>query len=88
MDGSSLITLVLWFAALGLMMWRWSNGDRFHVPACLIGGGIWLLLPLLEPTMRSQQYAVVCVIFLAAALFRSSTEAGMARVQQTPRTGD
>ena len=44
MDGSSLINLVLWLAGFGLMMWRWPHGDHFHVPACLIGGGIWLLL--------------------------------------------
>ena len=80
--------LIVWFCTLGLMMWRWPNGDRFHVPACLIGGAVWLLLPLLEPTMRSQAYAVVCVVFLTSALLRGTTETRMTPVQQSSPNND
>ena len=84
MDGSSLIVLVLWLSALGLMMWRWPNGDRFHIPACIIGGGIWLLLAVLEPALRTPFYAAVNVAPWGLALFRRRTEAQMARVQHPP----
>lgn len=84
MDGRSLIILALWLSAFGLAMWRWPNRDRFHVPACLIGGGIWLLLPVLEPTLRTPVYAVSCLVPWSLALFRSRTEAQMARVHQQP----
>ena len=74
------LSLVLWFSALGLMMWRWPLGDRFHKPACIIGGGIWLLLPLLEPSMRSVPYAAACLVLLALALFRGLTDAITAKL--------
>ena len=64
------LSLVLWFSAVGLMMWRWPHGDRFHKPACIIGGGIWLLLPLFEPSMRSWPYAVGCLALLTFAVSR------------------
>ena len=88
MDARSLIILVVWLSAFGLMMWRWPNGDRFHVPACIIGGGIWLLLAVVAPVLRTPVYAVACVVPWSLTLFRRRTEANMARVQQTPRNGD
>jgi len=79
-----LIALCAWFAALALMMWRWPHGDRFHVRACLIGGAIWLVLPLLEPTMRSWGYAGTTGLLFSLALFRNQREARLAAVQQSP----
>ena len=75
MDGSALINLTLWLSAFGLMMWRWPNGDRLHVPACVLGGGIWLLLAVLDPSLRTPIYAVACVMPLGLALFRRRPEA-------------
>ena len=84
MDGRALIDLALWLSAFGLMMLRWPTRDRLHVPACLIGGGIWLLLAVLDPALRTPVYGVACAVPWTFALFRHRSEAHTARVQQTP----
>ena len=61
MDGNSLITLVLWFAALGLVMWRWPNGDRFKPRACVLAAAIWVGLALWDRALRTNPMYWVAV---------------------------
>ena len=51
-----------------------DESPRFHKQACIIGGGIWVLLPLFEPSMRSVPYAAACLVLLALTLFRGLTD--------------
>ena len=66
---------VLWPPALVLMMWRWPNGDKLHRPAAFVAAIVWMLLALLEPTLRNPYYALGCVFFLGSALSRRRNEA-------------
>jgi hypothetical protein len=68
-DTSQIVTLFGFFFGVGLCMWRWPQGDRWHVGLCVIAAALWCGLLLFEAGTRTPGFFIV-ITFLIIGLSR------------------
>jgi hypothetical protein len=69
-DTHQIPTLLLFFTALALSMWRWPQGDRWHVVLTTLAAILWASVWVLEPRTRTFGYGLIVGNFLSIALAR------------------
>jgi hypothetical protein len=68
MPTPNIVPLTFFFIALAVCFWRAPRADRTHLVLCVIASGIWSILPIFEPSMRSSGYALIVGTFLLCGL--------------------
>lgn len=69
-DIQQIITLFVFFLAVTLCMWRWPQGDRWHVRLCVVAAVLWCGLLVFEPRTRTWMYGLIVINFLLIGLSR------------------
>ncbi len=64
-----IVTLFVFFLALGLCFLRWPQADSWHVALCLFAAGLWTMLLLFVPDTWTPGFGLTA-FFLVVGLAR------------------
>jgi drug/metabolite transporter (DMT)-like permease len=69
-DTHQIVTLFMFFFGVALCVWRWPQGDRWHVVLCVIAAALWCGVLLFEPRTRTIGFGFIVMNFLMIGLSR------------------
>ena len=69
-DFHQIATLFVFFFGVALCMWRWPQGDRWHVVLCVIAAELWCGLLVFEPRTRTPGFGFIVINFLIIGVSR------------------